>query len=653
MPAWPSRPQPARLTRRHRHLPGWRRDALQTTLWFIPSILVLVAVALFAITYALDRAVDAGNLDLPLWVNSGSADAARTILTAIAAAIITVVGVVFSVTILALTLASTQFGPRMLRNFIRDRGTQATLGIFVATFVFSVLALGSVSNEVGRSAFVPHISVTVALALTLLDLGVLIYFIHHVATSIQLTAVVYGIAGDLDRALHDLASEVARPHPAPAGSPSPASSAELLRRLDTEGVELPAPSSGYLQAIGHERLVRIAAANEAIVRMASRPGHFVVRGRPLAVVWPSDAVPTIATAFQRAQAIGPHRTLQQDLQFAIDQLVEISLRALSPAVNDTFTALTCIDWLGDALCKLTAIGIPDGLHYDDQGRVRLVEVPLRYERAVDRAFDKIRQSARGMPAVGIRQLENLAKIAEYATDNAQTRGDRAPGGDDRPWRRRGGAGALRPRGRPRRARAGRRRAGERRREVGTSRADGRVEPTETLKLQLPAPCAASAAPSWSARATATTRASSVTPTDGFGSRTIEPTCFPPPTTGSRTPSGGSASSPSGPTRRYGLSMRPERSRIGSAGPVASTSNRHATRSMRRAISVTVKSMSSWSPAPAATRAATRRMLSSSSRPRLASFVRRRACTASWPTASPMASRMSEVSTSLESLMRSE
>ncbi|MGZ6993733.1 MAG: DUF2254 domain-containing protein [Acidimicrobiia bacterium] len=393
---------------------------MRTTLWFVPSLLVLASVALFAVTYALDRAADAGNLDVPSWVNSGSADAARTILTAIAAAIITVVGVVFSVTIRALTRASTQFGPRMLRNFIRDRGTQVTLGIFVATFVFSVLALGSVTSE-ADSSFVPHISVTVALALTLLDLGVLIYFIHHVATSIQLTAVVYGIARDLDRALDDLGLQMSRSGPAPTSAPSLVSSAELLRRLDTEGVELPTTSSGYLQAIGHERLVRIAAANDAVVRMAHRPGHFVVRGRPLAVVWPPEAVPAIAVAFERAQAIGPHRTLQQDLQFAIDQLVEISLRALSPAVNDTFTALTCIDWLGDALCKLTAIGIPDGIHYDDQGRVRLVEVPISYERAVDRAFDKIRQSARSMPAVGIRQLENLAKIAEYTSDEAQTR----------------------------------------------------------------------------------------------------------------------------------------------------------------------------------------------------------------------------------------
>jgi uncharacterized membrane protein len=409
-----SRPSTTMRLPRNGYLPGVRRDALRTTLWFVPSVLVIGAVALFVVTYLLDKRLDAGELDVPSWVNTGGADASRTILTAIAAAIITVVGVVFSVTILALTLASTQFGPRMLRNFIRDRGTQVTLGVFVATFVYSVLVLGSVTNEPGN-VFVPHISVTVALALTLLDLGVLIYFIHHVAKSIQLTEVVYGITQDLDRGLAELRREQSTGTPEPARAPTLASSAELFARLDTEGVEIPAPSSGYLQAIGHAGLVQIAAANDAIVRMVHRPGHFVVRGRPLAVVWPSTAVPAITAALRRAQAIGPHRTLQQDLQFGIDQLVEISLRALSPAVNDTFTALTCVDWLGDALCKLTAIGIPDGVHYDDLGRARLVEVPLSYERVVDRAFDKIRQSGRAMPAILIRQLDNLAKIAEYTT----------------------------------------------------------------------------------------------------------------------------------------------------------------------------------------------------------------------------------------------
>ena len=155
----------------------WRREVLRTSLWVVPAIEVVAAVVLFAITLVLDRAAYRGAFTVPPWVISGTSDAARQILTAIAAAVITVVGVVFSIILVTLTLASTQFGPRMLRNFIRDRGTQLTLGTFVATFVYAVLVLVSIGPG-SHGDFVPHIGVTVTLGLMVADLGILIYFIH-------------------------------------------------------------------------------------------------------------------------------------------------------------------------------------------------------------------------------------------------------------------------------------------------------------------------------------------------------------------------------------------------------------------------------------------------------------------------------------------
>src|SRR5665213_1956036 len=181
-------------------LPSWRWEALRTTFWLVPTILVVVATLLFLVTFRIDLAAYDHRLTLPFWIRTGSADAGRQVLIAIAAAVITVVGVVFSITILALTLASQQFGPRMMRNFVRDWGNQLTLGVFVGTFVYSVLALGSITSSPHRS-FVPHLSITVAEALLLVDLGVLIYFIHHIAKSIQLTEVIAGIARDLSRAI--------------------------------------------------------------------------------------------------------------------------------------------------------------------------------------------------------------------------------------------------------------------------------------------------------------------------------------------------------------------------------------------------------------------------------------------------------------------
>ena len=179
----------------------WRRESLRTNLWLVPMIEVVAAIALYLATHSLDLAAYRGSLHLPSWVIFGTADAARQILTTLAAAVITVVGVVFSITIVTLTLASTQFGPRMLRNFIRDRGTQFTLGTFVATFVYATLVLISIGPRRGGVDFVPHLSITVSVALVTVSMGVLIYFIHHIASSIQLPRVIASIARDLSRAI--------------------------------------------------------------------------------------------------------------------------------------------------------------------------------------------------------------------------------------------------------------------------------------------------------------------------------------------------------------------------------------------------------------------------------------------------------------------
>jgi len=392
---------------------AWRREALRTNLWLVPTVEIVLAVALFAGTYALDRAAYDGSLHFPSWVISGTADAARQILTAIAAAVITVVTLVFSITIVTLTLASTQFGPRMLRNFIRDRITQITLGSFVATFVYSILALVSIGPG-AHGEFVPHLSITVTMAQVILDVAVLVLFIDHIAKSIQLPQVIASIARDLSRAIE---ADVAPPaNDAPKAGPS---LSEMLVRLDEDSGVVRAPSSGYLQYVSMSTLIDISSRSHAVIRLLRRPGHFVVEGEPLAKVWPAAAAPGVARALGGAHATGPHRTLTQDLSFAVDQLVEIAIRALSPAVNDTFTALACIDWLGDGLGKIADRWRPTTVHRDAAGRVRVITVPVNFDRLLERAHDKIRQASRGMPAVMIRQLDGLAKVMAYAATPQQ------------------------------------------------------------------------------------------------------------------------------------------------------------------------------------------------------------------------------------------
>ncbi|HEY5476502.1 MAG TPA: DUF2254 domain-containing protein [Tepidiformaceae bacterium] len=377
---------------------------MRTTLWVVPAGLVTVAIGLFAVTYLLDRAAFEGKLQIPGWMDSGSADAARQVLIAIAVAVITIAGVVFSVVIVALTLASQQFGPRMLRSFIRDFGTQFTLAMFMATFVYCVLALGSISSD-GFGQFVPHISITVALGLLLADLAVLIYFIHHVAVSIQLNEVIAGIGQDLGRAI-----EENFPFASPSVADVSPTEGHPVPRDRADSVMVAAARSGYLQVISRSKLVDIASARGAAIELLYWPGHFVVAGRPLARVSPASAAPFVAHGLDRAHIVGRHRTLSQDPVFAVDQLVEIAIRALSPAVNDTFTALVCIDWLTAGLCQLAGRNIPTRTFRGEDGSIRVIEAGLSYERVVDAAFDKIRQAGRGMPAVAMRQLDSLAQI---------------------------------------------------------------------------------------------------------------------------------------------------------------------------------------------------------------------------------------------------
>jgi len=408
------------MVSRNEKLPNWRWEALRTTLWFVPTVCIVVGVAIFLITFNIDIAAHFHHVELPTWLRSGNAESGREVLIAIAAAIITVVGVVFSITILALTLASQQFGPRMMRNFVRDFGNQVTLGVFVATFVYSVLALGSITVY-PHGNFVPHLSITVAEALLLVDLAVLIYFINHIAASIQLPAVIAGIARDLDAAIdaefpatNDDVNSVIIERRVQLDQP-----AELLATIEERGGVVLASKSGYLQFVGYAQLEKIAKLVDAVIRLEYRPGHFIVAGRPVAKVFPQGAAKQVERALAKAHVTGPHRTLTQDPVFAIDQLVEIAIRALSPAVNDTFTALTCLDWISSGLSRISGREIVERIYRDDEGRIRLIGADWSYSKMVNRAFDKIRQAAHGMPAVIIRILDSLDVIVEATTTSSQ------------------------------------------------------------------------------------------------------------------------------------------------------------------------------------------------------------------------------------------
>ncbi len=402
------------LMRGHRYFEAdWRREALRTNLWFVPVLETLAVGLLFVVTHTIDRLAYHGLLQLPSWVLSGTADSARVILATVAAAIITVVGIVFSITIVVLTLASTQFGPRMLRNFVRDRGTQVALGAFVASFCYTTITLVSVGGG-SHGDFVPHLSITVTLVLTLANVAVLIYFLNHVASMIQLPVVIAGIAATLN-------AEIAAQNRGAmlVGAERGPSSGDLLRRLAESGAPIRTPRSGYLQVIRVETLVKVASKAGAVVELPYRPGHFLVAGQVMAWVWPPSAAGVVGASLELGHIAGAYRTLPQDISFGVDQLVEIGLRALSPAVNDTFTGMTCVDWIADGLCRISTSWQPQRIRRDAHGEIRVIAYQPDWDRLVHRAFATIRQAAAGMPAIMIRQLDALAKIIEQTPDRTR------------------------------------------------------------------------------------------------------------------------------------------------------------------------------------------------------------------------------------------
>ena len=230
----------------------------------------------------------------------------------------------------------------------------------------------------------------------LVDIGVLIYFIHHIAKSIQLPEVIAGIAQDLMQSIDAefpdrLGASVEPVSHLHAGKSVP----ELLLLIDERGAEVPSQVSGYIQYVGYSQLIAIATRTDSVIRLEHRPGHYLAEGRALAMVWPRGAAHEVALALSKAHVTGPHRTLVQDPVFAIDQLVEIAIRALSAAVNDTFTALTCIDWLSAGLGRVSGRVLDEGVYRDGNGNIRLIESDPSYARMVNRSFDKIRQAAPG------------------------------------------------------------------------------------------------------------------------------------------------------------------------------------------------------------------------------------------------------------------
>ena len=383
-------------------------DNLRSSYWFVPTVLVLAAALLAMVLLAADRHYQFDQHGSLSWLFLGKAASARAILSTIATSMVTIVSLTFSMTIVVLTLASSQFGPRLLYNFMRDRVNQFALGVFAACFVYCLLVLRTVHAE-NQDAWMPHLSTNGAIVLAVLSIGVLIHFIHHIADSIQADTVIANVRYELESVVKRMT---------PARAVDACSDRDRLAELaDRAAAPITAERRGLLQMIDQESLVSWAREHDVFVRLRYRPGEFVIRGNVLLDVFPSDRVPRDhLAALQETFIFGKHRTLVQDIEFAFQQLVEVAVRALSPGINDPFTAMSCIEELGAALALVGGRAAQPSCLRDEEGQPRVLLKTVDFEGVADIAFNQIRQNGASHPAVMIRVLETIAAVAQSLAD---------------------------------------------------------------------------------------------------------------------------------------------------------------------------------------------------------------------------------------------
>jgi uncharacterized membrane protein len=387
-----------------RRLKLWWHE-LQNSLWFVPFLFVLVSIALAVGLIELDGQVKDDLLRHYPRLFGAGAEGSRGMLTTIAGSMMTALSVSFSITLAALAQASSQYTPRILRNFMRSRPTQITLGILAGIFAYCLIVLRTVRGGDGIQ-FVPSLSVLGGFVLALLGVGALIYFIHHAAVSLQASHILAAIAEETAAAIDHLFPEELSDNAESEGLPALDSA---LAVLDWQPV--PATRTGFVQSVDSEALLRFACTREVIVRLDCQIGDFVIAQTPLAQLARSGP-PTeeIRQTLNEIITINRYRTVEQDAGFGIRQIVDVALKALSPGINDTTTAVTCVDYLTAILVRLAPRRIPSPYRYQ-HGRLRVIATGQTFEELLEQALTQIRNGASGNLAVILRLLRCLETVA--------------------------------------------------------------------------------------------------------------------------------------------------------------------------------------------------------------------------------------------------
>lgn len=389
-------------------------NELKSTFWFVPVLIILISI-LFSVGFVyLDGKVELYKNGLPKYFLVNSPDSARSILTTISGAMIGAAGTVFSVTLVALTLASSQFGPRLIKNFMHVRLNQIVLGSYISTYLYCLLVLNAIKESDG-DVFIPSISILVAIIVAILNIVLLIVFIHNIAISIQADKVVSDISDFIAKQVVTLFPEKIGDEP----ESEKIIDLDKIRSGFKNSISVKCPKSGYLQYIDSESLMESFKDIDGVLELYFRPGGYMVEDMEIGKFHTSQEIEKEALRKITSQlVIGKTKTSQQDLEFSINQMVEIAARALSPGINDPYTAITCIDNLTATLSYLARAKFPSKYQYDDDNNLRLIADILDFEGVLDAAFNQIRQFSGGSTAVIIRLLEALITINKFTEHKA-------------------------------------------------------------------------------------------------------------------------------------------------------------------------------------------------------------------------------------------
>jgi uncharacterized membrane protein len=385
-------------------------DDLRSSLWFVPTLIVLGGVLLAVAMIDAESFVERERLTTrwPRFFGAG-AEGARGLLAAIASSMITVAGVAFSVTMVTFALAASQYTSRILRNFMRDRSNQAVLGVFLGVFAYCLVVLRTIRGG-DEGVFVPSLAIITAVLLAFLAIGFLVFFIHHTAASIQASNIVHGAGQETINAIDRLFPE--------AEHGTEESPRRPPRGGDQTWATLPARSTGYIQALDVAILEDLARDAGTVIRMDRRIGDFVIQDTPLASLAGREGDEALIKKINAACTVGRYRTVHQDAAFGIRQIVDIALKALSPGINDTTTAVICIDALTAILVRAAPRRLEAG-EGPNRAEPHVIVPGATFAELLGESFDQIRQNADENVAVLTHLLKALETIGGQTTNAAR------------------------------------------------------------------------------------------------------------------------------------------------------------------------------------------------------------------------------------------